>query len=161
MKACVVKSGEKHYMCKTDLEHKKGDKVMWKCGEKNGWGEVVSPVSFETYRAWLFADNPIGEILGTFIPTKAYEDVVKKEPEKKFKVWCETREERDEVLAALSLDGIGVGKPFDLILLNTVPVGIHVFGDKFMLCRDRDVFDESDAPQKKLYEKYFFVSVEK
>lgn len=164
MKVCVVKSGEKQYLCNTEFDHKKGDKVLWECGEENGWGEIrVETFSMEMgdYSVYLHEGNIIGDILGTFIPTKFYKNAVKKEPENRFKVWCETREERDEVLVALSLDGIGVNKPFDPFLLKNVPVGIHVHGEKVMLCRDRDVFDESDAPQKKLHDEFFFVNAEK
>ncbi len=164
MKVCVVKSGETLYLCNAESEYKEGDRVWWECSEENGWGTVVVstfPLNPDHYNHCACEGKPIGRILGTFIPTKAYKDAVKKESKNKFKVWCETREERDEVLVALSMDGIGIKNPLDTYFLKAVPVGVHVFGDQAMLCSDREVFDENDAPQKRLYRECFFVNAEK
>ena len=168
MNICVVRSDNKTYLCNSDFEHKKGDKVMWKCGKENGWGEVtVDTFKMCPYDVGGFerAGHPIGEILGKFTPTATYvRETGGAEPERpkgRFKVWCETRAERDEALAVLSMDGIGINKPFDPFFLKRVPIGLLVTDDKITLCLDREDFDMSDAPLKELDEdNIFFVNAE-
>lgn len=80
----------------------------------------------------------------------------------KFKIWCETREERDEALCQLSLDGVFYRKFFDPFILNLMPVGLMVHGGKVTFCRDKDDFDEIPYPLKAWdEEEQCFITIEK
>lgn len=160
MNICVVRSDNKAYLCNSELEHKKGDKVMWKCGEENGWGEVtVGTFKMCPYDCGGFerAGHPIGEILGKFVPTSTYvRDIDGGEPKRRFKIWCETRKDRDDALAELSCEGVYPKQPFDPILLNIEPVGLMVSGNVVTIWKGKEDFDEVEVPQYKLDEDKLF-----
>lgn len=80
----------------------------------------------------------------------------------KFKIWCETREERDEALCMLCSLGVYHKQPFDPFLLQSIPIGLIVRDENVTFWKGKEEFDEIPFPLRAWdEEEQWFITIEK